>query len=103
MAAPEDVSLLARVEALERELAELRGRDRPVTRLRIADVERRVGVERSTIWRWCVAGTFPPPSYSGTLRVWTVEAIETWEAAQAANPRPARRGVAARRAAGGES
>lgn len=95
MSAPEDASLLARVERLESELAELLRRYRPVTRLGIAEVERRVGWERSTIYRHCMAGTFPQPEYLGTLRTWRVEVIEQWEREQAGRPRRAARGIAA--------
>lgn len=72
-------------------------RPAPVVRLGIAAVEARVGVERSTLWRWYRDGKFPRPEYLGGVhRVWTVEAIEKWEREQAGQPRRAPRGIAAR-------
>lgn len=48
----------------------------------IAELERRIGLERSTISRHCRAGTFPRPMYLGTRRFWTEEQIATWEVEQ---------------------
>jgi predicted DNA-binding transcriptional regulator AlpA len=56
----------------------------PVVRLGIAQVERRVGLERSTISRRCRAGAFPRPLYLGTRRFWTEQQIAGWEAEQLA-------------------
>lgn len=72
------------------EEARAAGREQParsrgaVRRLGIAEVERRVGLERSTISRHCRAGTFPRPVYLGTRRFWTEAQIEAWEEEQLA-------------------
>jgi predicted DNA-binding transcriptional regulator AlpA len=50
----------------------------------IAAVERRVGVERSTISRHCKAGTFPRPMYWGNRRYWTERQLSEWEDEQLA-------------------
>jgi predicted DNA-binding transcriptional regulator AlpA len=72
-----------------------------VVRIGIADLEARLGVDRSTVWRMCRAGAFPAPSYVGTRRVWEVAEVEAWEAEQRAVPhKPVVRGIAARRAKG---
>lgn len=88
------------VEAvLERKLAKLRPEQ---TVLRIAELERRIGVDRSTIGRWIVAGRFPQPRYlpGSSIRVWDRAAIEAWDAEQAAAPHVKRpRGIAATKAA----
>lgn len=72
--------------------------DTPRGVLGISDLERRIGRERSTIYRDYKAGLFPAPEYRGDRRVWRAEVIEAWEAEQAARPRtPKLRGIAARR------
>lgn len=77
----------------------LGGAPPPVRRLGIADVERRVGMERSTIWREYNAGRFPAPEYLGERRVWRLDVLEAWERKQLARPRkPRLRGIAQRRA-----
>jgi predicted DNA-binding transcriptional regulator AlpA len=49
-------------------------------RIGIAEVQRRLGVHRVTIYRWCRAGTFPAPHYLGERRAWFLSDIEAWEA-----------------------
>ncbi|WP_242352404.1 AlpA family transcriptional regulator [Anaeromyxobacter sp. SG64] len=64
-------------------------------RLGIAEVEARLGVDRTTIWRWYRAGKFPAPHYLGERRSWFLGEIEAWEArrmAALASP-DARRGA----------
>lgn len=57
--------------------------DSQLLRIGIAGLERRLGVERSTISRWTRAGTFPRPHYIASLRRWWLHEIEAWELAQA--------------------
>jgi predicted DNA-binding transcriptional regulator AlpA len=60
-----------------------------VRRIGIAELETRLGVERTTIWRWYRAGSFPPPHYLGTRRAWFVHEVEAWEQKRMARPRSA--------------
>ncbi len=62
-----------------------------LVRLGIADVEHRLSVDRSTIWRWYRAGKFPAPHYIGDRRCWSLQEIEQWEAEQIARPATSRR------------
>jgi predicted DNA-binding transcriptional regulator AlpA len=62
-------------------------------RLRIAALERRVGFERTTIWRRCKAGTFPAPHYIGNRRAWFEDDIAEWERAEMARPADERLGA----------
>ena len=50
-----------------------------VVRIGIADLSRRLGVDRSTIWRWYRAGRFPAPHYLGERRMWIIADVEAWE------------------------
>jgi predicted DNA-binding transcriptional regulator AlpA len=54
-------------------------RSTTIVRLGIAEVERRIGLERSTISRYCRAGKFPRPTYFGARRFWTESQIAEWE------------------------
>lgn len=49
-------------------------------RLSTSDVVRIVGVNRSTLFRWCKRGTFPPKHLSGG---WLRSDIEKWFATKA--------------------
>lgn len=49
------------------------------TYLGIAKVEERYDVDRTTVWRWCRAGTFPRPLYLSGLRRWRLSDLEAWE------------------------
>jgi predicted DNA-binding transcriptional regulator AlpA len=60
----------------------------------ISDAEQLTGYERSTIWRRCRAGTFPPPSYIGNRRVWKLSDLRAWLDAEMARPSEERRGAA---------
>ena len=53
---------------------------RPVTRLiRLPEVQHRVGLGRSTIYRWMAAGKFPKPVQLGGYAVaWLEDDIERW-------------------------
>jgi prophage regulatory protein len=53
---------------------------RRVTRLiRLPEVQHRVGLGRSTIYRWMAEGRFPKPVQLGGYAVaWAEEEIETW-------------------------
>ncbi len=67
-------------------------------RIGIAQLELRLGCERTTIWRRCKAG-FPAPHYLGSRRYWFLSEIESWEAAEmarAAGARPCNLGAHAR-------
>lgn len=49
-------------------------------RMSTSDVVRLVGVNRSTLFRWCRKGTFPPKHLSGG---WLRSDVEKWFAAKA--------------------
>lgn len=68
-------------------------------RLGIADVERRLGRNRATLWRWYRNGLFPAPHFIGELRAWWLDEIEAWEAEQMSRPRKRRREANFRKAA----
>jgi predicted DNA-binding transcriptional regulator AlpA len=59
----------------------------------ISDVERLIGRERSTIWRWCRAGTFPMPRYIGNRRTWKYDEVKNWMTLEQAKPTEARAGA----------
>ena len=48
-------------------------------RLKIAELEQRLGVHRQTIWRWYTFGDFPKPHYLGQAREWFDDEISEWE------------------------
>ena len=54
--------------------------DRRVTRLiRLKEVQHRVGLGRSTIYRWVAEGKFPKPVQLGSSTVaWSEGEIERW-------------------------
>ena len=62
-------------------------------RIGIAELERRLAVNRCTIWRWLKADRFgfPKPVYLGERRTWLESEIAAWEAEQAARPPESRR------------
>lgn len=62
-------------------------------RIRIAELERRLGIERTTIGRWCRSGKLPPPHYLGNHRCWWLDEIVAWEAAEMARTALERRGA----------
>ena len=57
---------------------------RRVTRLiRLPEVQHRVGLGRSTIYRWMAEGKFPKPVQLGGYAVaWVEDEIEQWVAAK---------------------
>ena len=57
---------------------------RRVTRLiRLKEVQHRVGLGRSTIYRWMAEGKFPKPIRLGGFAVaWPAEDIDAWIAKQ---------------------
>lgn len=69
----------------------------PVRRFGIAEVEARVGLDRSSIYRGYTASPprFPKPFYSGTRRTWSETDLVKWEQEQSARPPRAARGIAA--------
>lgn len=64
-----------------------------VVRLGVADLEARLGIDRSTLWRWYRAGKFPEPEYVSDRRTWRLDVVEGWEREQLARPPEARRGA----------
>jgi len=51
--------------------------------LDVRALEARLGVDRSTLFRWYKAGSFPcPESYFGARRRWRLSTIVAWEQAQ---------------------
>jgi predicted DNA-binding transcriptional regulator AlpA len=50
-----------------------------VQRVGIRQLSARLGVDRSTIWRWYRAGRFPVPHYLGERRAWLLSDVEAWE------------------------
>ena len=64
-----------------------------VTRIGIAQLAARLGVDRSTIWRWYQAGTFPRPHYLGERRAWLLSDVEAWERERMARPSESRAGA----------
>ena len=61
-----------------------------VTRIGIAELAARLGVDRSTIWRWYQTGRFPRPHYLGERRTWLLSDVEAWETETMARPRESR-------------
>ncbi len=55
-----------------------------VTRLiRLKEVQHRVGLGRSTIYRWMAEGKFPKPVQLGGYAVaWALEDVESWISAR---------------------
>ncbi len=54
-----------------------------VRRIGIAELEQRLGRDRTTIARWIKTGAFPAPAWIGTRRCWILADVERWIAAQA--------------------
>jgi predicted DNA-binding transcriptional regulator AlpA len=50
-----------------------------LARLGIADLETRLGVDRSTVARWIRSGEFPAPHYVGSKRAWFESEVLAWE------------------------
>ena len=48
-------------------------------RFNITSLEKRLGCNRQTIWRWYKNGTFPKPHYLGQNRLWFEAEVEHWE------------------------
>ena len=48
--------------------------------LRVKDIERELGISRTTIWRLVKAGTFPPPlRITSKAIAWRRSDIEAWQ------------------------
>jgi len=53
--------------------------ERPTRLIRIREVQHRVGLGRSTIYRWMAQGKFPKPVQIGSYSVaWKENDIEQW-------------------------
>jgi len=63
-------------EEIEKEATDTRR----VTRLiRLPEVQHRVGLGRSTIYRWMAEGKFPKPVQLGSYAVaWAEDEVESW-------------------------
>jgi predicted DNA-binding transcriptional regulator AlpA len=62
-------------------------------RIKIAELERRLGVHKQTIWRWYSFGDFPKPHYLSQDRMWFESEVSEWEARKMAE-RTAEKGAA---------
>lgn len=59
------------------------GHTAPIRLIRMKEVQRRVGLGRSTIYRWMAEGRFPKPVQLGGHAVaWPESEIDTWIALQ---------------------
>lgn len=57
--------------------------ERPTRLIRISEVQHRVGLGRSTIYRWMAQGRFPKPArLSGHSVAWIEGEIDAWIAAR---------------------
>jgi predicted DNA-binding transcriptional regulator AlpA len=64
-----------------------------IIRLRVKDLEARLGIDRVTLWRWYRSGRFPEPQYLGERRTWLLSDIEAWEQRQLSRSKEERRGA----------
>lgn len=44
----------------------------------ISELERLLGVDRVTIWRWYGSDKFPVPAHFGTRRTWRLSEVQAW-------------------------
>ena len=59
------------------------------TYLRVPEITQKLGLDRTTIWRWCRDGLFPRPVKLGRQAIaWPTSEIDAW-AAQRARDRDA--------------
>tara|TARA_E500000305_G_C3906850_1_gene181428 strand:- start:424 stop:639 length:216 start_codon:yes stop_codon:yes gene_type:complete len=57
--------------------------ERPTRLIRIKEVQHRVGLGRSTIYRWMAQGKFPRPVQLGGHAVaWTEDQLDEWISAK---------------------
>jgi hypothetical protein len=63
----------------------------PRVRINIGGLKALYPVDPVTIWRKCRAGEFPAPHYIGRRRFWFLDEIESWIAAQMAQPHQSKR------------
>jgi len=73
-------SLIPKVVIVGEEVESKETENRRVTRLiRLPEVQHRVGLGRSTIYRWMAEGKFPKPVQLGGYAVaWPEDSIEEW-------------------------
>jgi predicted DNA-binding transcriptional regulator AlpA len=62
-----------------------------VERVGIAEIEKRLGRDRTTINRRIKNGTFPAGHFIGTRRAWFIAEIIAWEQAEMARPASSRK------------
>ena len=62
-----------------------------VERVGIAEIEKRLGRDRTTINRRIKNGTFPPGHFIGTRRAWFINEIVEWERAEMSRPASSRK------------
>jgi len=62
-----------------------------VERVGIAELEKRIGRDRTTINRRIKNGTFPSGHFIGTRRAWFLSEIEAWERAEMDRPAASRK------------
>lgn len=80
-----------------------RDTSKPVRILRSPEVEARTGLSRSTIYRWRVAGRFPPPVVMGGRTVgWIESDVDAWIRGRAVESRGGGTAVARRPPGGRE-
>lgn len=57
--------------------------ERPTRLIRIKEVQHRVGLGRSTIYRWMAQGKFPRPvQLGGHVVAWTEDQLDEWISAK---------------------
>ncbi len=50
-----------------------------MTLMRAGQVAQRFGISRTTLWRWCRSGHFPPAAQLGPQTVaWRTSTVEAW-------------------------
>lgn len=78
-----DSSLVEKVDALQREISELKSlivnlapRERPTRRLRLQEVVSRLGIGKTKFWEGVKAGRYPAGLKDRGVRVWREDEID---------------------------